>query len=203
MLVILDPPHGKETPGKRSPDGRILEWSWGRNFIGRIEKRLDEIGIPHLRDWNGDNEPGLTKRCQLANDLDKKNCGPSIFISTHINAAGSGSQWMSAQGWSVFVGNNASNNSKKLATLMTEAAKESGIKVRVPSPSQPYWVQNLTVCQKTSMPAVLVENMFMDNKSDVEFLLSEEGQSVLAEIIVKAVCKYFDLPYDKDTEGGK
>ena len=200
MLVILDPPHGKETPGKCSPDGRILEWSWGRSFLRRIEKRLNELGIPNVRDWNEDSEPGLTKRCTLANTIAKKNGGPSIFISTHINAAGSDGKWHSAQGWSVFVGKNASSNSKKLASLMTKNAKETGIKVRVPMPNQPYWIQGLTVCQKTNMPAVLVENMFQDNKEDVDFLLSEEGQSILTEIIVKSVCEYFGIAYDKNSK---
>ena len=194
MLVILDPAHGKETPGKCSPDKRLLEWKWSREFLEVVEKKLDEAAIPHVRDWSGDNEPGLTQRCNMANAIAKKNgCGPCVFISAHCNAAGSDGKWHDANGWSVFVGNNASSNSKKLATLMTGNAKASGIKVRVPSQSQPYWVQNLTVCQKTNMPAVLVENMFQDNKADVDFLLSDKGKDVLAEIIVKSVKEYFTL----------
>lgn len=190
MLVILDPPHGKEVPGKCSPDGRIKEWSWGRVFLGKIEKRLGEVGIPYTRDWSGDSEPGLTKRCILANEIAKKNGGPCIFISTHINASGSDGKWHDPRGWSVFVGKKSSANSKKLAGLMTEQAKKAGLKVRVPSPSQPYWEQDLTVCQKTSMPAVLVENLFQDNKEDVEFLLSDTGQDILCEVVVKAICEY-------------
>ena len=45
------------------------------------------------------------------------------------------------------------------------------------------------------MPAVLVENMFQDNKSDVEFLTSAEGKEILANIMIKGICDYFGIEF--------
>ena len=31
MKILIDNGHGRETAGKRSPDGRLLEWAYTRN----------------------------------------------------------------------------------------------------------------------------------------------------------------------------
>lgn len=194
MICILDPAHGAETPGKRSPDGRLLEYKWSREIISMMEVRLTQLGIPHRRSWGGDNEPGLIERCKRANKIAKENEGPAIFVSVHVNAAGNGG-WKAAKGWSIFVSTTASSNSKKLASLIATDAKVMGQKVRVPDPSHNYWTAKFTVLTKTSMPAVLVENLFQDNKEDVEYLLSPEGKVTLCEIMVKGICDYFGIQY--------
>ena len=33
MLILIDPGHGIDTPGKRSPDGRFLEYLWNRQIV--------------------------------------------------------------------------------------------------------------------------------------------------------------------------
>lgn len=30
ITIVLDNGHGKETPGKSSPDKRLLEWKWAK-----------------------------------------------------------------------------------------------------------------------------------------------------------------------------
>ena len=203
MLVILDPAHQKLVAGKRSPDGKLLEYLWSRELIGMIEKRLDEIGIEHVRtsppsEDNG-KEIGLLNRCKRANAFAKTHNGKSIFISPHVNAAGNG-KWMNARGWSVFISPTASSNSKKLASLMAIEAGIQGIKVRVPDPDHKYWTAKFTVLQKTSMPAILIENLFMDNEDDVNYLLSDNGKETLCEIIIKGICDYFNIEYNYGRE---
>ena len=39
-------------------------------------------------------------------------------------------------------------------------------------------------------PAVLTENLFMDNPSDCDFLLSEEGRQALVDLHVDGICAY-------------
>lgn len=191
MKVLLDPGHSSKTPGKRSPDGVLREYKWARELTSVIEKKLDALGIAHQRTTTPDEddiEISLTKRCRRANEIAKKE--KCILISIHCNAAGADGQWHSAKGWSVFVSLNASGNSKKLASLIATEAIQTGIKVRQPDPQHLYWTQNLAICRDTSMPAVLVENMFQDNKEDVQYLLSDEGKENLANIIVKGICNY-------------
>lgn len=193
MFVILDPGHNGKVPGKCSPDLSLREYKWVRELTGIIEKKLDALGIKHQRttDPSEDEGPevGLTKRCTRANAMKVEK---PVFISIHINAAGSDGKWHNASGWSVFVSPKGSANSKRLATLMTGEARKTGIKVRVPQPGREYWDGNFTVLNKTNMPAILVENLFQDNESDVKYLKSDEGKNVLSDIIVKGIQKYYE-----------
>ena len=193
MFVILDPGHNGKVPGKCSPDRRFREYRWVRELTKIIEDKLDKLGIKHQRTTTPNEDEGpevcLTKRCVRANAMGGEN---PIFISIHVNAAGSDGKWHNAQGWSVFVSPKGSKNSKKLATLMTGEARKTGIKVRVPKLGQEWWEGNFTVLNKTRMPAVLVENLFQDNEKDVEYLESEEGKDVLSDIIIKGILAYYE-----------
>lgn len=101
-----------------------------------------------------------------------------------------GSDWLSAHGWSVFVSNNASINSKNLAVCLAETAIKKGLFVRQPVSGQLFWMQNLAICRDTLCPAILTENFFQDNKKDVEFLLSDEGKLMVTQIHVDGIIDY-------------
>lgn len=45
MIVLIDNGHGVETPGKRSPDGRLREYAWTREVAQRIVGELRRRGI--------------------------------------------------------------------------------------------------------------------------------------------------------------
>jgi N-acetylmuramoyl-L-alanine amidase len=49
---------------------------------------------------------------------------------------------------------------------------------------------NLYVLKNTSCPAVLTENLFMDNKKDVEFLLSDKGFHSIVRLHVEGILNY-------------
>ena len=154
MKVLIDNGHGENTPGKRSPDGRLREWAYTR---------------------------------------DKETGKKAILVSIHCNAAGSGTNWMNAKGWSVFVSNNASSNSNRLAECLGQIAECIPVPVRKPMPNQLYWQQNLAICRDTNCPAVLTENFFQDNKEDVEYLLSQEGKQTVTQIHIDGIVKYLSL----------
>ena len=116
-------------------------------------------------------------------------------MSIHVNASPPvDNKWHSANGWQVNVGTKASAKSKLLAGCLYDAAKACGLKVRQPSlkPLQKYWPQNLYVLNNTSCPAVLTENLFQDNIDDVDFLLSEEGKQVIADLHVEGIINYIE-----------
>ena len=135
-----------------------------------------------------ENDVTLSERVKRINAFGKE----AILISIHCNAMGSGAEWMPANGWSVFVGNNASMNSKRLARQLAQAALNRKVKVRCPSPQDLYWTANLYICQKTNCPAVLVESFFQDNKEDVEYLLSEEGKQCVTNILLEGITNYLN-----------
>lgn len=132
----------------------------------------------------------LSVRCRRANTIYRETGGNAILVSIHCNAAGMGSDWLSAHGWSVFVSNNASINSKNLAVCLAETAIKKGLFVRQPVFGQLFWMQNLAICRDTLCPAILTENFFQDNKEDAEFLLSDEGKQKVAQIHIDGIIDY-------------
>lgn len=191
IYVILDNGHGEDTPGKCSPDKRLYEWSWNRDIVKRISAKLNELNIPNEILVTEDFDVSLNERVKRANKMSlmaKKQGLEPILISIHINASGNGG-WKSANGWSVWVSNNASIKSKEFAQILYYEAEELGLKGNRSTPKERYWTANFYILKNTSCPAVLTENMFQDNKDDVEFLLSEEGKNKITELHIEAIKK--------------
>lgn len=190
MKVLIDNGHGVETPGKRSPDGRLREYAYTREIADRVISRLQGEDIDSNRIVPEETDVTLSERVARANKYYAESGKQAILVSIHCNAAGNGSAWMGARGWSVFVDTTASANSKRLATTMAEVAKKKGVTVRKEMNNRNYWIENLYICKHTNCPAVLVENFFQDNKEDVDFLLSEKGKQCVTDITVEGIMKY-------------
>lgn len=193
MKVLIDNGHGENTPGKRSPDGRLREWSYTREIANLVVVGLRKLGIDAERIVKEDSDVPLSERCRRANNIYRDTGKKAILVSIHCNAAGNGISWKNAQGWSAFVSNNASLNSKRLAESLAQVAECIPVPVRKPMPQQPYWEQNLAICRDTNCPAVLTENFFQDSKEDVEYLLSPEGKDTVARIHIEGILKYLGL----------
>lgn len=193
MKVLIDNGHGENTPGKRSPDGRLREWSYTREIADLVVAGLRKKGIDAERIVKEDSDVPLSERCRRANNIYRNTGKKAILVSIHCNAAGSGASWMNAQGWSAFVSNNASLNSKRLAESLAQVAECIPVPVRKPMPGQLYWEQSLAICRDTNCPAILTENFFQDNKEDVEYLLSREGKDTVARIHIEGILKYLGL----------
>lgn len=201
MVILLDNGHAKSTPGKRSPkfeDGyQFFEYEFNRDIVKRIAKKLDILGIKyHILVPEIDRDIALSTRAARANQYcdryGKENC---LFISVHANAAGNGS-WMNGRGWSIYT-TKGKTKSDEYATIFFEEASKLlplyGMTLRKDmSDGDPDYEENFTVIYKTKCPAVLTENLFQDNKTDVEFLRSDKGRDVIADIhvnAIKRICK--------------
>ena len=192
IVIILDNGHGENTPGKCSPDKKLLEFQYTREIVAGIVEELTKLELRPIILVPEREDISLNERVKRANKIYADSGKKAILISVHCNAAGNGSQWMNAQGWSVFLAQNASNNSKRLADCLYDAAQKENLKLRKPSPNQKYWVQSLAICRDTNCPAVLTENLFQDNKNDVEFLLSDEGRQAIIDLHVNGIIKYLN-----------
>ena len=192
MLVLLDNGHGIDTPGKCSPDKRLKEYAYTREIVKEIYSQLTKEGIEAYILVPEEKDISLSERVKRANKKYIEN-NQAILISVHCNAAGADGNWHSAKGWSVFVAQNASKNSKKLADCLAEKAEAQNIKVSYQLPGQSYWVQSLAMCRDTKCPAVLTENLFQDNQEDVNFLLSDEGKQAIVRLHVEGIKKYINM----------
>lgn len=190
MKAMIDNGHGVETPGKRSPDGRLREYAYTREIADRVVSRLQAEGVDAIRIVPEEADIPLAERVARANKLYAESGKQAILVSIHCNAAGNGSAWMEARGWSVFVDTTASTNSKRLATAIADVAQKKHVTVRKEAGDRNYWISSLYICKHSNCPAVLVENFFQDNKDDVNFLLSEEGKQCVTDITVEGIKKY-------------
>lgn len=189
LCVILDAGHGNNTPGKRSPDGKLFEYKWAREMVDLIISKLTKLRIKTIKLVPEEADISLRERVRRVNNyyLQNKNC---ILISVHCNAAGADGKWHNANGWCVYVAQNASNNSKRLAQSLYSEAELSGLQGNRSVPNEKYWVASLAMCRDTKCPAILTENMFQDNEEDVKFLLSEKGKNIISDLHVKGILKY-------------
>lgn len=194
MKILIDNGHGFNTAGKCSPDGSLREYAYTREIAIRVVNELTSRGYDADRIVKEVKDISLTERCKRVNafckSLGLKNV---ILVSIHVNAAGADGKWHDANGFSVHVNKTSSSDSKKLASSLIESAESVGLKVRKYSQLSPYWPQNLAICRDTLCPAVLTENLFQDNKSDVAFLLSEEGKEAVTQLHVNGIINYIEI----------
>ena len=195
LVVIIDNGHGKNTPGKCAPDKSLFEWQWTREIAAMLCMRLYGIStiqtvilVPEEHDIS------LKERVRRVNTIvhDAKIAGKEVLlISIHINAAGHGT-WKTASGWSVWVANNASEKSKLFAQIAYSEALSLHLNGNRVVPKEQYWSSNFYILKNTLCPAVLTENMFMDNQEDVQFLNSEKGKQMIVQLHYNAILKYIE-----------
>ena len=195
LVVIIDNGHGKNTPGKCAPDKSLFEWQWTREIAAMLCMRLYGINtIQTVILVPEEHDVSLKERVRRVNTIvhDAKIAGKEVLlISIHINAAGHGT-WKTASGWSVWVANNASEKSKLFAQIAYSEALSLGLKGNRVVPKEHYWSSNFYILKNTLCPAVLTENMFMDNQDDVQFLNSEKGKQTIVQLHYNAILKYIE-----------
>lgn len=191
-MIILDNGHGINTAGKCSPDNSILEWSYNRKIARVVYDTLKEKGYDSYLLVPVDEDVALSDRVQIANSLYEQYKDDTFLVSMHLNASDSDGEWHSGNGWAVYVSQNASQKSKQLAMDLKEAAEDEELKIRIQNAGTAYWVQNLAICRDTKCPAVLTENLFMDNKKDVEYLLSDSGFQSIVDLHVNGIINYIN-----------
>lgn len=120
MKILIDNGHGQSTPGKRSPDGRFLEFQFNRTIAKQIVDDLRDRGYDAELLVPEETDIPLKERANRVNSncaaLGKENV---ILVSIHVNAAGNGSKWLNATGWSVYT-SKGHTKSDNLATCLTE-----------------------------------------------------------------------------------
>ena len=196
MIILIDPGHGIDTHGKRSPDGKFLEYLWNRQIADLLIDRFMVMGIDASLVVTETNDISLATRVQRVNRMcSKVGASNVILLSIHSNAAGDGGKWMSAQGWSCYT-SKGETKSDVIAeclydTFETEFAEK---KIRKDmSDRDRDCEENFYVLAKSKCPAVLLENFFYDNRDECAWLLKDETKERIADAIVKGITQYILL----------
>lgn len=217
-VVILGTAHGVNVLGKRSPDKRLEEYAYSRKVVHELKRQLEADGYVVLVDIASDyvppkQEQELKLRCDIVNALCKKygkeNC---IYVSIHVNAAGGDGKWHRAGGWSAYttVGKTKADD---LAECLYDAARQrlwayedsmnvcQANGVGYDQKQRPFRTdkisdgdsdleKNYYVLAHTACPAVLTENLFMDNEVDVDFMLDPQGFNAIVNLHREGIEKY-------------
>ena len=195
VKVAIDNGHG-DPPltgigSKQSPDGRLKEYHYCREIAQRVSRQLTLRGIDTILLAPEKTDTPLRERVRKVNGWARKlGAANVVLVSIHNNAAGADGKWHSARGFSVFLSKNASEKSRRLARIFTDNATAMGLMGNRAMPKEKYWVQSLAMTRDTACPAVLTENLFQDNREDVDFLLSEEGKQAITKLHVDSIIQY-------------
>ena len=195
-LILIDNGHGNNTPGKRSPDGKLIEATYTRDIASRVVNALRRLGYnaelltPEIYDVR------LLERVHRVNvkcqSIGKDNV---LCVSIHCNAAGNGKEWLKATGWEIWT-SPGKTKSDDLADSFVAMAKRhfDGQTIRE-------WKKvdgerdkeaKFTILTGTLCPAVLTENFFMDSKEDVKYMLSADGKSAIVRCHIDAIVSYVE-----------
>ena len=193
MKILIDPGHGIDTPGKRSPDGLFREYLWNRQVADLILEGLVSAGVDASLVVTETNDVTLRNRVNRINTIcNRVGASNVLLVSVHANAAGNGSAWMNAKGWSCYT-SKGKTRSDQVAECLYDAFEEEfqDRKIRKDmSDGDRDWEENFYVLQKSKCPAVLLENFFYDNRDECAWMLQEETKKRIASAAVKGIIKY-------------
>lgn len=193
MKILIDPGHGIDTPGKRSPDGLFREYLWNRQVADLILEGLVSAGVDASLVVTETNDVTLRNRVNRVNTIcNRLGASNVLLVSIHANAAGDGSAWMGAKGWSCYT-TKGKTESDSLAECLYDAfeAEFPERKIRKDmSDGDRDWEENFYVLQKSKCPAVLLENFFYDNREECAWLLLEGTKVRIADAIVAGLKKF-------------
>lgn len=193
MKILIDPGHGIDTPGKRSPDGLFREYLWNRQVADLILEGLVSAHVDASLVVTETNDVTLRNRVNRVNTIcNRVGASNVLLVSVHANAAGNGSAWMNARGWSCYT-SKGKTKSDQVAECLYDAFEEEfqDRKIRKDmSDGDRDWEENFYVLQKSKCPAVLLENFFYDNREECAWMLQEESKKRIASAAVKGIIKY-------------
>lgn len=198
MKILVDNGHGITTKGKRSPeDGRLREYRYSREIAAEVVRRLRGEGYDALQIVPEDADVSLGERVNRINAwCDRLGTKNVCMVSIHNNASGNGSQWMNARGWEAWT-SKGQTQGDKLADCLYDAAEKvlrpllPDVRIRTDmTDGDRDKEDNFTILCRSKCAACLTENMFMDNKADVDWLLSLCGRDAIVRLHVEGIKAY-------------
>lgn len=195
MKILIDAGHGIDTPGKRSPDGSFKEYLWNRQVSDLILEGLISAGIDASLVVTETNDVTLRNRVNRVNTIcNQVGAGNVLLVSIHSNAAGNGSSWMNAKGWSCYTSKGQTRSDLVADALYASFEAEfTDRKIRKDmSDGDKDWEENFYVLSKSRCPAVLIENFFYDNREECAWLLQEENKRRIADATIRGIINYLE-----------
>lgn len=182
--LALNAGHGIHTPGKRCDKNidpnETREWSLNSRICEKIEEKLKAYSaydLLRLDDITGQKDIDLNVRTNNANKWDA-----DFYLSIHHNAGINGG---TGGGIETYTYTKASAKSYEWQDDLYKALiKHAGLKGNRADGTRQ---KNLHEVRESNMPAVLIECGFMDSKTDVPIILSEDFADKVANACVQVI----------------
>jgi N-acetylmuramoyl-L-alanine amidase len=175
--IVVDAGHGGKDPGTLGRGrGALPEKAIVLDIALNLQKQLKDRGASVVMTRWGDTFVELDDRCAVA-----ERARADLFVAIHVNASGRSD----AAGATLYVGNNASNESEGAARAIEAALLRSGVGCN--------GIQHkrFRVLVGHSRPAVLIECGFVTNPAEARRLNSPEYRAALAAAIADGVAAHF------------
>lgn len=193
-VIALDAGHGLKTAGKRClkslDKNQTREWYLNDRIMDLVQERLLPYDCTVLRvdDTTGEKDISLYSRVQSANKANS-----DIYISCHHNAGVNG---MEGGGTVVYYYNDSKMREKANRLYRSVILRTSLVGNR----SKKVDVGDFYVIRNTKMPALLLENGFMDSATDVPIILTKSHASNTARGIAEFIVSELELQQKKTGE---
>ena len=191
IIPILDNGHGKETPGKRSPQfgGNLpilYEYEFNRDIVNRICEMCQKERIEYWLLVPEQHDIPLQERCERANRIYEETGGKCFLLSIHANAGG-------GTGWECYTTKGETKSDRIAETLAEQWLLEFGNEWHFRadySDGDADKESQFYILQHTKCPAVLSENLFMDRYEDYQFLMTEAGRERIAKVHFETIKRF-------------
>lgn len=180
--VGIDNGHGKNTPGKRTPDDSMREWEFNYATAKYLKEELEFNNFKTLMVSDTSEDSPLRTRANKAN-------GSKVDILVSIHANANTGTWGDANGIETFAFKPGTKGDKLAKLIQEELIKATGLRDRGVK------YDNLFITREMNMPSILCECGFMDNKKEAELLKSDSFRKKCAKAICMGICTYFNVPY--------
>ena len=158
-----------------------------RAIVDKLTLLLQLHGIEYRMVHDRECDTPLHKRVAFANQLHAET-GRCIYLSIHSDAMPDGAHGKGS-GFSVYT-SIGKTSSDVLAEIFCVAyqRKLGQFKFRKDTTDGDLdKEEDFYVLRKTKCPAILIENLFFDNREEAEFLLSESGQNQISLTLLNAI----------------
>lgn len=185
MLIIVDPGHGGTDPG--ATGFGLKEKDLTLKIAKLLINKLNAYEVEVLSTRDEDTAVSLRDRARMANDRNA-----DFYCSLHINAGG-------GTGFESYVHVAAPEKTEALRSVIHAEMARYYLDAGFPDRGKKR--ANFAVLRETVMPAVLLENLFIDHPRDAASLADPAFLEGLAAVLAGALVKAFDLQPRWDPAG--
>lgn len=194
LTVVIDAGHGGTDPGSYSPDKKFTEAELSLAIARKVEQLAGAYNIKVVMTRSNEQFPNNAGSKDDGNRqrlLISQANNPDAYVSIHLNTSTGSAFQQSNAGAEAYIASRRTDKSGQLlaASLLESIATvhkvSSAVKMRTGSP--------IYVLDENTVPAVILECGYINNKQDLAFCSDEKTQEKLAHQILQGLRNFHNM----------